>query len=210
MREIVAGEPDAAKRRLVFFLVGLDGVTPATGEAGGQPTVEGGAGIGTLVKDDSVEGDNTYYALLDPATVATAAPPRETRYQSGTAALVPGDTFVVVAPRSPLQPAEEGRHVKLYKGTDGYHADGQDLSWSSSSLPYDLTGASVLFKPLGKAGFAGSLVATGGSPQTVRAEPTAAYKEDLPEGRTRYSVIVTLASGHVYAPFAGTLDVVRT
>ncbi len=74
-RLIRAAEPIASRRRAYFHLViAADGITPAPSEAGGQPEAsKDGAAfdpalIGTLV----AIGDGRYYAVLDPAAIATA------------------------------------------------------------------------------------------------------------------------------------------
>ena len=98
-REIQAGETVAARRRVYGQFVGADGITPATGEAGGQPQVSvngaafADAGIGTLTH----LGDGRYYAELDAATVANAGDWIETRYKSGGTAECPLDSVQVVA-----------------------------------------------------------------------------------------------------------------
>lgn len=98
-REVMASEATAAQRRAYFQLVGTDGITPATGEAGGQPQVAtngaawSSAGIGTLV----AIGNGRYYADLTAGAVATVGDEIETRYKSANTAECPGDSFVVVA-----------------------------------------------------------------------------------------------------------------
>jgi len=102
--QITAGETDPVRRRVRFFLVGVDGMTPAEGEAGGQPEISvndgafTAAGVGTLVQVE----DNTYYAILDASVVASEGTHVETRYQSGATALCPGDDVqVIAAPSTP-------------------------------------------------------------------------------------------------------------
>lgn len=99
MTLVKANEATASRRRAYFHLVGSDGITPATGETGGQPQVssDGGAwtntGIGTL----SVIGNGRYYADLTQTLVATAGTIVETRYKSASTAECPGDSVQVVA-----------------------------------------------------------------------------------------------------------------
>jgi len=99
MRLILANQATAAKRRVYFHLVGTDGLTPATSEAGGQPQIssDGGAftntGIGTL----SAIGNGRYYADLTQAAVLTTGTLIETRFKSATTAECPGDSVQVVA-----------------------------------------------------------------------------------------------------------------
>lgn len=95
-----ANESTAARRRVYFHLVdATDGITPETGEGGGQPQVSsnGGAwtntGIGTLTHI----GNGRCYADLTQALVATAGTAIETRYKSANTAETPGDSVRVVA-----------------------------------------------------------------------------------------------------------------
>lgn len=95
-----ANESTATKRRVFFQLVdATDGITPETGEDGGQPQVStnGGAwtdtGIGTLV----AIGNGRYYAVVTQTLIATAGVVIETRYKSAATAECPGDSMQVVA-----------------------------------------------------------------------------------------------------------------
>jgi len=98
-RFVLANTATAAYRRCYFHLVGTDGITAATGEAGGQPQIStnGAAftntGIGTL----TAIGNGRYYADLTQAAVATTGDVIETRYKSASTAECPGDVFQVVA-----------------------------------------------------------------------------------------------------------------
>lgn len=98
MRPIKVNQATAAKRRVYFQLVdATDGMTPETGEAGGQPQIStnGGAwtstGIGVLV----AIGNGRYYAELTQAALATIGDVIETRYKSANTAECPGDTVQV-------------------------------------------------------------------------------------------------------------------
>lgn len=100
MRLVLANQATAAKRRVYLHLVdATDGMTPETGEAGGQPQIStnGGAwtntGIGTL----TAIGNGRYYADLTQAAVANAGDVIETRYKSANTAECPGDSVQVVA-----------------------------------------------------------------------------------------------------------------
>lgn len=97
---IKANESSAARRRVYFDCRdATDGITPETGEAGGQPQVatNGGAwtdtGLGTL----AAIGNGRYYAELTQAAVATAGDVIECRYKSANTAETPGDSVQVVA-----------------------------------------------------------------------------------------------------------------
>jgi hypothetical protein len=99
-RFILANQATAAKRRVYFFLVDLtDGLTPETGEGGGQPEIStnGGAftstGIGTLTHI----GNGHYYADLTQAAVATAGDVIVTRYSSANTAEGLGDQVYVIS-----------------------------------------------------------------------------------------------------------------
>ena len=97
MRAIEVNETIAARRRVYFQLVGLDGITPATSEGGGQPQIStNGAAwtntdIGVLVHI----GNGRYYATLAAGAVDTVADLIETRYKSSNTAECPGDTAVI-------------------------------------------------------------------------------------------------------------------
>jgi hypothetical protein len=92
MKLIKAGETIAARRRVYFDLRdATDGITPETGEGGGQPQISvndaawGNAGISTLTH----LGNGRYYAELDAATVITAGTRVVCRYKSANTAETP-------------------------------------------------------------------------------------------------------------------------
>lgn len=95
---VLANESTAAKRRVYFHLVQTDGITPATGEAAGQPQIssDGAAwtntGIGTL----TAIGNGRYYADLTQTAVQTVGTHIETRYKSASTAECPGDSVECV------------------------------------------------------------------------------------------------------------------
>lgn len=99
MRLIVVNEPSATLRRVYFHLVTTDGISPATGEDGGQPQISldgvawTGTGIGTL----TAVGNGRYYAVLTVGTVSSAGSEIETRYKSASTAECPGQSAQVVA-----------------------------------------------------------------------------------------------------------------
>lgn len=100
MKLLLANQSTAAKRRVYFFCVdATDGITPETGEAGGQPQVstDGAAwtdtGIGVLV----AQGDGFYYAELTQAAVASVGVTITTKYKSVNTAMAPGTSVQVVA-----------------------------------------------------------------------------------------------------------------
>lgn len=96
---VLANTATAAYRRVYFDLRQSDGLTPATGEAAGQPQIStnGAAwtntGIGTL----SAIGNGRYYADLTQTAVLTAGSMIETRYKSASTIECPGDSVHVVA-----------------------------------------------------------------------------------------------------------------
>jgi hypothetical protein len=97
-RLIKAGEPKALRRRVYFHLVKPDGISPATGEDGGQPeiSVNGGMwqsdGITPLVSI----GYGRYYAVIIKR-ILTLGAHIETRYRSDNTAEIPGDSVDVIA-----------------------------------------------------------------------------------------------------------------
>lgn len=99
MFEVLANEATAARRRVYFHLVGTDGVTVATGEAGGQPQIStnGGAWSNTNIGVLSHIGNGRYYADVAQAGVTTAGDRIEVRYKSANTAECPGDSIVVIA-----------------------------------------------------------------------------------------------------------------
>jgi hypothetical protein len=93
-------EATAARRRAYFYCVdATDGMSPETGEAGGQPQVslDGEAftntGIGTLTH----LGNGRYYADLTQTKVNVTSGVLSTRYKSANTAEIPGSTLVVDA-----------------------------------------------------------------------------------------------------------------
>lgn len=97
-KPIKLSESTTERRQVYFQLVGTDGITPATGEAGGQPqrSINGGSwtnsDIGVLV----AIGNGRYYATLGVDALAVAGWHIETRYKSANTAECPGDSFYVV------------------------------------------------------------------------------------------------------------------
>lgn len=90
----------AKDRRVIFDLRQTDGVTPATGEAGGQPQIStnGNAwtntGISTLTYTNR---GGYYYANVDQSVIATAGDWILTSYKSANTLETPGTTLHVVA-----------------------------------------------------------------------------------------------------------------
>lgn len=106
LRFIQGGETAAEKLRVFFDLRDvLDGVTPETGEAGGQPEISidggtswaGSGSISTLTRVGTTGG--YYYAELDTDVVATSEIGVEilTRYKSNNTIETQGDRIRVVA-----------------------------------------------------------------------------------------------------------------
>ena len=98
MKLIYLAGNGGATRRLFFDLRQTDGLTPATGEAGGQPQVSfngaawENAGIGTLVHI----GNGRYYAELTEPFVQQGAGQVESRYKSANTVESPGDSAQIV------------------------------------------------------------------------------------------------------------------
>lgn len=121
-RLIQANEATAARRRVYFQLVGTDGLTPATGEAGGQPqaSLNGAAWTSALIGTLTDIGNGRYYADLTTAAVATAGSWLETRYKSASTAECPGDSVFVVSYNPSADPLAGGGSVLVdqdYGGT---------------------------------------------------------------------------------------------
>ena len=100
MKLLLANQSTAAKRRVFFFCVAAaDGLTPVTGENGGQPQIstDGGGwtdtGIGVLVELSL----GYYYAELTQSAVNTTGRVICTRYKSANTAETLGTTVQVVA-----------------------------------------------------------------------------------------------------------------
>ena len=101
MALLVKANESTSTKRYVFFQLcdATDGLTPETGEAGGQPQIssDGAAftntGIGTLAH----MGNGRYYAALTQAAVLTAGTRIECRYKSANTAEAVGTTVQVVA-----------------------------------------------------------------------------------------------------------------
>jgi len=148
---VKAGETTALRRRVRFYLVAADGITPVTGEAGGQPEVSindaayTATGIGVLVEI----GTGNYYAELTTGAVA-AVGYIKTQYKSANTAYCPGTAVQVVAfdPNAatnlgltdvtaikaktdnlPASPAAVGSAMTLAAGAIGAAA------WAAAGLP---------------------------------------------------------------------------
>jgi len=97
---IKANESTASRRRVYFQLVSeSDGLTPETGEAGGQPqiSINGAAWSDTSIGTLSAVGHGRYFAELTTGAVTTAGSIIETRYKSSNTAECPGQSVQVVA-----------------------------------------------------------------------------------------------------------------
>lgn len=226
---VKAGETIAARRRVVFHLVGTDGITPANGEAGGQPeiSIDGASftdeGIGVL----TLTGNGRYYADLDEDTIDTVGKKIETRYKSNNTAECPGDVVIVVeydpytdishmkakidsitltavTISSPV--ASDGTTVTVEHGDDYNSAENRAIIWNFSGQP-DLTDATGI-KMITDKGIEINVtkVTTGSGVQTVKAEPT--YIETLSlKDSSFYRVRATLLSGRKVSVLKGELKV---
>jgi hypothetical protein len=130
-RLVFANQSTAANRRVYCQLVDVtDGMTPETGESGGQPQVStnGAAwtdtGIGTLTHI----GNGRYYADLTQTLVATAETWISVRYKSANTAEAVCTSVHVVGfdpSLSPLMPTVAGRTL------DVSATGGAGLDWSN-------------------------------------------------------------------------------
>lgn len=235
LRLIKAAESTAAKRRLFFQLVGTDGITAATGEAGGQPQVSldgaawaGSGSIGTLTH----VGNGRYYADLASASVASSGVEIESRYKSASTAECPGDSALVVAYdpyadiasilallnsgglaitiTSPVP--DDGGTVELVYGDDYALADGRQLSWTADDS-LDLTGATVnLVIYNGTAGpdslytLPATVTPISGG-YTLTRSLTAAQTTAMGLGKRLYELKVTTSGGNTATILSGTIRV---
>lgn len=99
MKFVKQSESTASRRRVYFHLVGIDGITPATGEAGGQPQIssDGAAWTNTGISTLTAVGSGRYYADLSSGSVASVGVQIESRYRSANTAECPGDSALIVA-----------------------------------------------------------------------------------------------------------------
>ena len=98
MIRVNKNEATAARRRVYFHVVDVnDGMTPETGEEGGQPqvSVDGAAWTNTGIGVLAAIGNGRYYAELAQTLVNVDNAVIETRYKSANTAECPGDTAIV-------------------------------------------------------------------------------------------------------------------
>lgn len=113
MIPVRVGQTTASKRRMIFHLVQEDGITPATGEGGGQPeiSIDGGAwaaaGIGTLAHT----GFGRCYADVDVDTVSVTGRVIDGRYKSANTAECPAREVLRVVAYDPDDGATLGLTV---------------------------------------------------------------------------------------------------
>jgi hypothetical protein len=170
-RLLLIGETNAVRRRCYFHLVGPDGITPATLEAGGQPeaSIDGAAWVGaTNIGTLTAIANGRYYATLTPAAVA-AGEHIETRYRSANTAECPGDSFDVV----PYKPGDEMAQTTVQAApapTTTTFTGGTELIASATAYPK----AAVLFLSGQNKGLARKITGyTAGRAVTVEALPFA-------------------------------------
>lgn len=97
-RDIQANEAVPERRRVYFQLVGVDGISPALAESGGQPqiSVTGEAWTSTGISTLTAIGNGRYWAELAQDVLLTPGDVIETRYKSATTAECPGDSMRVI------------------------------------------------------------------------------------------------------------------
>lgn len=172
MVEITVNEPNPLWRLVFFKLVGTDGITPATNEAGGQPQIlinEGAwtnTGISVLTNPGGAtvgaNPNGLYYAVLDPSVLVNPKDRIETRYKSAGTAECPGDSMTVVAVDTVGELAilarlgitglitvtslvsGQSQIGPVYLGNDYKHVDGRSFDFASTGWP-DLTGATSVY-----------------------------------------------------------------
>lgn len=166
-----AGETTAAKRRVYFLCVdATDGITPETGEAGGQPeiSINGGEfaadGIGALV-GPLADGTGWYYAELDEQTVSEAGRLIQARYKSANTAEIPAQQSVQTVAFDPDAAANLGltnldKPVSLVGGAVMLsamssqitaQASGEAISGSGNITVVRGTTVTIAFTAMGKA-----------------------------------------------------------
>lgn len=214
MVEILVNEPTAALRAVVFQLVGIDGITPASAEVGGQPqiSINNGAwtntGIGLLINPGGgTVGSNPtgrYHAFLDVTVIAQAKDRIETRYKSVTTAECPGDSIVIVAFDATDEAQAFGRlagqtvvHTSIigptgeigpiYVGDDYLAVDNRAIDIPDLTGWPDLTGATsaTLHLPGSQLSFSLQFLVRGGSSQKLRWEATRTETATLPTAPPR-------------------------
>jgi len=96
--QVEQNEATAARRRMYFHCVDVtDGMTPETGEDGGQPQISASGGAwGNSDNTLTAIGNGRYYLELSAAEVANLAV-IEGRYKSANTAEIPGTTIQIVA-----------------------------------------------------------------------------------------------------------------
>jgi hypothetical protein len=168
-RLVFANQSTAANRRVYCQLVDVtDGMTPETGEAGGQPQVStnGAAwtdtGIGTLTHI----GNGRYYADLTQVLVATAETWIAVRYKSANTAEAVCTSVHVVGfdpSLSPLMPTVAGRTLDV-SATGGAGLDWANVESQTTTVGLtnttigtvttvsSVTGETTIVSPIGTGG----------------------------------------------------------
>ena len=96
---VKASEPSSVRRTVYFQLFQSDGVTPATGEAGGQPQIstDGNAWTNTGIGILQSIGNGRYYAVVTQAAIVNVGDSIVTRYKSANTLETEGDSIRVTA-----------------------------------------------------------------------------------------------------------------
>ena len=99
MQYIKVNEPSTVRRTVLFDIRATDGVTPALGEAGGQPQISINLGAWTNVGISTLVslGNGRYYATYTLDTVSVVGRKIASRYKSGSTAETPGENAEVVS-----------------------------------------------------------------------------------------------------------------
>jgi hypothetical protein len=100
MRDMRQSEASATARRVFFYLTNADGITPRTDKNGAQPeiSIHGAAwssAAGTIGTLNTV-GNGHYFAVLDPAAIATVGNIIKTRFKDADTAECSGESIQVV------------------------------------------------------------------------------------------------------------------
>lgn len=99
-RLVLANDSTSTRRRVYFDIRNIaDGITPETGETGGQPQIStnGGAWTNTGIGVLTHIGNGRYYADLTQSAISTAGDIIISRYKSSNTIETPGDMIQVVS-----------------------------------------------------------------------------------------------------------------
>lgn len=129
-------------------------------------------------------------------------------YAAGSAGKLIGDKLGLIgaAEITVVSPVTEIGEITIVAGDDYSDDDGRAISWTSDDWP-DLTGGAVEMSSRGVTHDCTIVTAGSGINQEVRMELTSETTESMPRGARSYTLIGTLANGHVVTLATGTMTV---